>query len=248
MSDKKLEVVNPFNPPYEVWQTREPTTEERFAHAKIHGNPFAPLVNEKLLLTIKNHCDAAIYQVTNGVTGIEDHIDDYLDNDVNFSNLLSKMPSLVPSALSNYQESYDPSLAYEEVSSIIEDVGVLLPDGQYVFHGGVLPRVNGKLTTTRPLSTSLCPQVALREAEFCGKPINSKKLELVVLKVTKAKTKAYVYKTKGTEKGHEKEILFASGADITIKRCVTINRQYTFTRPDYTKITVPAFVIVGEIS
>ncbi|ATF52644.1 hypothetical protein [Morganella morganii] len=248
MTNGKLEIVNPFNPPYEVWQTREPTSDEISSHAKIHGNIFAPDVKVKLITTIKNHHEAAIYQLTKAVTNIEDHIDNYLDNDVNFSNLLSKMPSTTPSALSDYQEAYDPGLAYEEVSSIIKDVGVLLPDGQYVFHGGVLPRVNGQLKTTRPLSTSLCPQVALREAEFCGKPINSKKLELVVLKVTKPKTKAYVYKTKGTEKGHEKEILFASGADITMKGCIAIDRQYTFTKPDYTNITVPAFVIVGEIS
>lgn len=40
MRAKPLGIVNPFNPPYEVWETREPTQEERLYHYTKHGNFF----------------------------------------------------------------------------------------------------------------------------------------------------------------------------------------------------------------
>lgn len=249
MINNALNIIDPFSPPFEIWKYRDPTFEERMAHCNEHGNIHAPMQKVKLLKTISNHHEAAIYQVKQGATEIEHHIDSYLSNSADFKDWRSQMPSAIPKEISNYQLRYSTNKAYDDVSRIINNIGICLPDGQHVFHGGMLPHMHGYLTTTRPLSTSFCPQVALREAEHNFKAFHAGKIELVVLRVKKPSTKAYVFRINGTDKGHEKEILFSSGAKITLRGCYALGEYYKVLSPDLNHHkTIPAFVRIGEIS
>lgn len=243
-----LNIIDPFSPPCEIWEYRRPTHEEIMAHYDKHGNFQTPMQKVKLLKTISNHHEAATYQLKQGATEIELHIDNYLSKNKDFKNWRSFMPSPIPKEISNYQSKYNHNETYDDVSTIIKDSGIYLPDGQCVFHGGDLPYVNGKLTILRPLSTSFCPQVALREAEHNYKAFHAGKIEIVVLRVKNPKTKAYVFRITGTNMCHEKEILFASGANISVKDCKKINDSYTVSTPFNEHKEIPAFIITAEIS
>lgn len=98
-----------------------------------------------------------------------------------------------------------------------------LSDGQYLFHGGFIPiKIGETFTTIRPFSTSFCPQVALRNAEWAGKAYDAGEVNLIVLRTVNSQTKVFCFRINGTNKGHELEILFAAGAKITFRNKVKI--------------------------
>lgn len=97
-------------------------------------------------------------------------------------------------------------------------------------------------TTTRPLSTTLRPQVALREAEHRGKAYNAGELHLLVLRVMRCAAKAFVFRRSGTNLGHENEVFFASGLRLLLRSKELICSDYlasNFRLPDK---QIPALV------
>ncbi len=119
-----------------------------------------------------------------------------------------------------------------------------------LFHGGHWASDNPTITTSRPFSTSFCPQVALRNAEWKGKAYDAGRVDLMVVCVTQPKTKAYAYSREGNH-GNEKEVVFASGATLT-----RVRETYIADIP-VSKVTsgiqteekvVPAYVVEVEIS
>jgi hypothetical protein len=122
--------------------------------------------------------------------------------------------------------------------------------GQFLFHGGYWANDSSSFTTPRPFSTSFCPQVALRNAEWKGKAYDAGRVDLMVVRVTQPKTKAYAYSRNGNH-GNEKEVVFASGAQLT-----RVSETWVANIPEY-KMTsnsrsiekiVPAYVIEVDIS
>jgi len=215
-----LPLVDVFCPPYEKWEVRSPTIEE----ARASGN-FHQQIKVRLKATIANAIDAAIYMGGVGAdNGLSGFIDDALDNSVAYDIWRKAMPSKTPDALSRYQKFY-PRCDFAKVSAEINALGHVLSEGQYLFHGGLWTG-GGRLITDRPLSTSFCPQVALRNAEHSGKAYDAGRIDLLVLRAVCPMTRVFAYKRKGTNLGHENEVLFAEGARLTVVKNVVVNDGY----------------------
>ncbi len=99
-----LPIIDIFNPPLDIWETRKPTLEERLEHAKKNGNIFAPEVQVKLDTSIRNAVDAATYIGKNKADNtVGRFIEDHLDSCSNFKIWRKAMPTRIPKALKDYQ-------------------------------------------------------------------------------------------------------------------------------------------------
>lgn len=215
-----LPLVDTFILPYEKWKTRDQTFEEMQASGDFHR-----CIRVRLEATVANARDAAIYIGCVGADkGLGDFIDKALDNSAAYRGWRQAMPPKTPDPLSRYQKSY-PQCDFTQVSAEIDAMGQVLSEGQCLFHAGLWPG-GDKLTTERPLSTSFCPQVALRNADHRGKGYEAGRIDLFVLRATSPKTKVFAYKRKGTNLGHENEVVFAKGADLALVSTDVVNTEY----------------------
>ncbi|WP_155648081.1 hypothetical protein [Burkholderia cepacia] len=220
-----LPIVRPFNVPYEAWTTREATTEEMMASQQ--AGKFSMDVNVQLIARIASESDAARYMITQCVdNGLEGHIDRALREDSSFRQWLQAMPNATPFALETYQQAYPPD-DFHAVDLAINEHGVALSPGQLLFHGGTIAfPPDGALVTTRPFSSTLCPQVALRSAEWSGKAYEADQVNLYLLRVVSPNTKVFVFDPNGFDKGHEKEVLFASGTKLILRSRYAVREDY----------------------
>lgn len=208
-----LPLVNTFETPYELWEMRDQTLEEVMQSGNFHKR-----VKVKLEAKLDNHVDAAKHMLVKVVDcQLEDFIKDYLNQSSSYKKMRSEMPSQTPKSLSDYQRKFQ-SGTFEQVSVDIDNFGKKLSDGQYLFHGGLWPINVGKsFVTERPFSTSFCPQIALRNAEWAGKSYDAGEVNLFVLRAANTQTKTFCFRLNGTDKGHEAEVLFAAGAKMTLR-------------------------------
>lgn len=240
--------VNILETPYELWRTRRPTIAESVAYAKETGSHFMPDVKQERLAKLETHFEAASHMLQRSLDNVlERHIDQILDSSPEFNNMLRNMPKDIPSSIDDYKQKY-PACDLGQVSTDINDFGILLSEGQYLFHGGRCRlEVGDVLVTDRPLSTSFCPQVALRNAEWRGKAYDSGEVHLIVLRVKDPTTKTYVFNIE-SELGYEKEVLFSSGARVEIRSKTLIRNDYkTYNLYQQSK-QIPAYVIEADIS
>lgn len=168
---------------------------------------------------------------------IANHIEDELENGSEFQAWRAAMSAPSSQILDDYQNNYHKNINFATVNSDILKYGVLLPDSQILFHGGNWKGLPTAMTTCRPLSTTFCPQVAMREAENCGKAYKAGYIDLLYIKLDNPVTKAFVYAQSGTAQAHEKEVLFATGAKIKIGNRTRINRNYPTSEPNKTIIS-----------
>lgn len=236
-----LPLVDTFTPAYEAWETRPATVDEMIAN----GHPGDIKVG--LLARIADAHAAADYMAGVAVdNGLSNHIRSVLSESSAYKAWQSAMPSKTPTEISRYQKDYqkcDLSAASEE----IDKYGCPLNAGQCLFHGGLWLGGNS-LITSRPLSTSLCPQVALRNAEFRAKAYDAGRLDLFVLRVINPTTKAFVFKRKGTKLGHESEVLLASGACLTLKSESLIRSDYRSGKYNHPDKEIPIYVLDVDVS
>lgn len=185
---------------------------------------------------------AAAYMARVGMdNGLGSFIQTALDESTAYKAWQKAMPNKTPPETSRYQKDISKS-DMAAVSQEIDQNGYLLSTGQILFHGGLWP--SGKsLTTTRPLSTSMCPQIALRNAEFNAKAYDSARLDLFVLSVTDPKTRAFAFKRKGTTLGHESEVLLAAGAHLTLNSEKLIRSDYRVGKPGCRSKDIPVYVL-----
>ncbi|WET17017.1 hypothetical protein P2W49_11845 [Yersinia intermedia] len=214
-----LNVVNPFSQPLEIWSYRPATQQEGLASMANNGFPILN-VRDQLITVISDMPQAASYlSVKHLSKKVSDHITGALKSDLNFKNWRNAMPSKTPQNLINYQNSYPPAnlaLAASDVSQY----GVILPDEQILFHGGIWPLGQLEINTNRVFSTTFCPEIALNNAVHLGKAFCQGYIDLIVVKLKNVSTKAYVFNPSRGSKKHEKEVLFNSGATLKL-----INRQ-----------------------
>ncbi len=221
-----LPIVDVFGTPYEIWTYRNTTLDEGIQHLQEYGRPIFQ-VPSKLEKSISNAYEAAVHMALIGAdNALEHHINNALNASSNFKIWRQAMPKRTPIQLTNYQikHIFDNSVVQE-----INKIDCILSDGQFLFHGGRWKGENSigaEYKTSLPFSTSFCPQVALRNAEWGGKAYNDGVIDLLVLKVTQPYTRVFSYKIKGTDKGHEKEVLFSSGAKLKLISSKTIRCDY----------------------
>lgn len=221
-----LPIVDVFETPYEIWTYRNATLNEGIQHLQEYGYTIFQ-VPDKLEKSISNAYKAAVHMALVGAdNALEYHINNALNSSANFKIWRQTMPRRTPIQLTNYQRKYifDNSVVQE-----INKIDCILSDGQFLFHGGCWMGENfigAEYITSLPFSTSFCPQVALRNAEWGGKAYDAGVIDLLVLKVTQPYTRVFSYKIKGTDKGNEKEVLFSSGAKLKLIRSETIRCDY----------------------
>jgi hypothetical protein len=215
-----LPLVNPFATPYEAWSTRKLSRDETMERAMATGR-MTYEVDDQLLAIVSTAREAAVY-MGNGCADqrLENHIDRALASDPAFAVWRASMPSQTPHELSRYQRLY-PQFGTAKVEAAIEAHGVVLSEGQFLIHAGLWPDHNpATFVTDRPLSTTFSPLVALLNASHKSKAFYANRIDLMVLHVHQPRTKVFSFRTRGTDKGHEKETLFASGATLHL-----INRE-----------------------
>lgn len=242
-STSPLQIIDVFSPPYKKWSRVELSMEEQLAHLKTHGF-ISNEKNGKLLKTISSATEAAEHMAENlADTPLENFIDAALSNNLAMHKLRNKMPISTPKALIDYQSRY-PHYDHREVDQEINKYGTTLAEGQWLTHGGIWPSLFDEFITDRPLSTTFCPQIARRSAEWNGKAFDAGRIDFIVMRVTSPSTKAYLYSADG-DLGHEKEIVFATGAKLTMLSETFICDTSVFQK---TEKRVPAYVITATIS
>ncbi len=252
MHDAHLVPIDIFATPYEVWTIRDATADEMQDRINNQGLSLSEAfhVKDRLTTVVATPVDAARYMLqAQADNGLAFHIDNALRQSPAYRALQALMPAVVPVALDAYQGAFAEA-EFDAADDAIEAHGVTLADGQFLFHGGLWPSDRSTFTTSRPLSTSFCPQVALRNAEWRGKAYDAGRVDLMVLRVTQPRTKAYAFGRDG-ERGHEKEVVFASGAQLTQVRETYIGSlnvpQVTTNLRQVTR-GVPAYLLEVEIS
>jgi hypothetical protein len=246
-----LPLVNVFSQPYEVWSKRNATQDEMIDFYNANGY-FIPEVKDKLQEVIDSHFKAAEYIIKVGADNdLEYFIDEALDKSQNFKLMRNRMPKRTPKEIFNYQKKYH-NCNFIKVNQAINKYGDILHEGQYLFHGGLWPKNSRKFKTDRPLSISFCPEVALRNALLGGKAYDANEINLFVLKAINPSTKVFVMRVKGTNLGHEKEILFSSGALLTLRSKRLVKENYRVCKVingvNTVEKNVPAYVLEVDIS
>ena len=212
--------------------------------AIIVGAGHRSMVYSKLALT--NPELLKIVGVADPDNGLGNHINDALDNDSSYAVWRREMPSATPPNLKNYKSRY-PAYDAVQVDSEINVHGACLSPGQVLFHAGVWPG-GLSLVTDRPLSSSFCPQVALRNAEHRGKAYDANRIDLFVLRIAASATKAFAYKRKGLALGHENEVLFASGANLSLSSQNLARHDHPVGKAHCSEKRVPLYVLEIELS
>ncbi len=230
-------------PAYEVWETRPATLDEMIANGSSGDVKVAVIESIADAPAAARHI-ARVAQDN----GLSNHIQTALSKSPAYKAWLRAMPSTTPAQISRYQKEYEKS-DLSAVSKEIEQSGSFLSDGQCLFHGGLWPPCGSNIfVTTRPLSTSLCPQVALRNAEYKAKAYDAGRLDLFVLRAANLRTKAYVFKRKGTKLGHESEVLVATGACLTLKAATFIRSDYPAAKWGRPNKEIPIYALEAEFS
>ncbi|MFP1794474.1 hypothetical protein ACLEDN_00585 [Lonsdalea quercina] len=250
-----LPIVEQFSPRFEIWEQRDPTHDELmdFYHKNKHFS--SPKVNIKLIQYADNMHDAARLIIAGSASNnLGNHIDNNLTNSNEYKKWRELMPSRTPKTLAFYQKSYSRDMNFDDVDEEIISCGKLLTQKQQLVHGGNIfnnEPIGTILKMKRPLSTSLCPVVAQSNALWGGKAYEENALTLIVLNVINPQTKVFVFRHSGTNLGHEKEVLFASGATLTLRGRTEMGGYINVSKFSGTmchKKAVPRYVLKVDIS
>ncbi|ELO6156186.1 hypothetical protein QVL04_005187 [Escherichia coli] len=235
-----LPLINVFETPYEIWKN----------DGSSFNQGIEPALENRLVKSINNHFDAAEH-ILKAVMDIplQNHIDTYLRSSKPFKTWLTQMPSRTPKPLSDYKNKY-PNYNQNQVDEAINSIGVQPPEEQILFHGGLFDDF-GDYPTNKPLSASFCPQVALRNVEHFGKAYDRGQIDIFVLKVKSPSTNVFIYNPRN-KLGHEKEVLFASGANLKFIKRTLVRDNYKVVKVGSNTRTlekeVPVYVVEIEIS
>ena len=153
--------------------------------------------------------------------GLTFHIEDAIKQHPSW---LSYMPETTPKPIAEYQgDTYCCDL--KAVSEAIRLIGRPVMPGQYLFHGGKWPteyKHGAIFETTRPLSTTLCPNIAMGVPQWHGRAYRNNAIDLFVLRVSEPRAKGFFFNSKDIDTGHEKELVFEQGVKLTLTSCEDI--------------------------
>ena len=244
----QLPLIHVFEQPYKVWLRRETTVEERVEFIK-NKCPILLHINEELIKSISTHFNAAQHIIEVGTdNGLEGHVDQQLDKSTELRIWQQYMPTITPEALLDYKNNH-AEYHREKVDEAINKTGCILSEGQILFHGGCFNDL--EVSTNKPLSTTLCPQIALRNAEWCGKAYDCGRIDIYILTVSSPIINVFFFNIE-ENLGNEKEVLFASGVRLHVIRRTKIKDAHhvgkiTSTLQELEK-EVPVYIVECTIS
>lgn len=249
MNKVTLNKINFFDYVYVIHEYREPTKEEiKFAAD-----------NNILITYMYIGVECGIKKVIPSAFGAAKHMAEvHSDNELGnrLSNFLEtgdefkqwkiNIPKITPKELHKYQNIYVTSDLCAVNKEILENKTVLT-FGQELFHGGRWDGpVGGIKITTRPLSTTFCPQVALREADHGDKAYREERIDICVLKIMHDDIHAYAFGNEGNH-GNEKEVLLED--NLIIKKVSEekfCDKYHAYVPPNKEKY-IPVYVVVLEV-
>ena len=186
------------------------------------GYPVRTLPELVIVQCPKEHVISALNNFSTNI--LTTMIKEKLKNLDGYKGALSLMPNLSQvNGLKNYRQKHP----HHNRSNVLQELnlhGKYLASGQALFHGGTFPRkTDGKplqqFFTDRPLSTSLCAQVASVHSVY-----HSPKDIWLIRTAENSKVKAFVYSNDSRQThGHESEILIEQGVCITLLSCFQEN-------------------------
>ncbi|WP_428026026.1 hypothetical protein [Arcobacter sp.] len=176
-------------------------------------------------------------------------IENFLKKNSSINVWKQRAPKELSKNMATYQE-YNTDYDKDELNKEINEIGLIIPNGQYLFHGGLLNfDIGKKIVLDRPLATSLSPGEALFHAKIAGKAYGNEKIELLVLLVNDIKTSAMILFQDDALLLHELEVLFASGLILSVESKHTICKKFKVKNVDETdEKEVPVDIIMCEIS
>ena len=178
----ELQIINPFNGTLEGFNHVD---EPYKSIIEILSNKNTSLFNERVKSFLGNDSNVKIWKET-------------------FSNDLSKN-------LKNYQE-YNTDYNIDDLKNEIDTNGVIIPEGQYLFHGGFLNLSdNDERYLDRIFATSITPEEAFFHGTLGGRAYANKKIEILIILVKELKTKSLILFSDGAVLSHEYEVLFTTG-------------------------------------
>ena len=156
-------------------------------------------------VTIKNHIELAELAIKHNCI-VDDFVKSFLTASV-MKPWRVPMGGRVPPALSQYQKErgHQP-----DIDAAINAIGATLTEGQVLYRGGITQ--SG--VQTNALSTTFSPEIAINEAFYKGKANKFGILRIYVFTAFMPRTHVYVFRHHISRLGHEKEVLFASGATV----------------------------------
>lgn len=245
MMNKNLPLIDIFKDnPSIVTKTRMATPEEFAQSSKM-------LVPVEICMLQNYHQAILCAFKTLSTNQIETLVENILKENKEFKQWRSCMPSRIPDALSKYQKSYG-KCDFKTVDEEINNIGYKLSEGQQLIHGGLWRDLSAKIPTDRPLSTTFCPKVAITETFHCGKAYDNGRIDIIILTVVNPNTNVYIFNQGRSSLGHEREVLFASGATLTKKNEIQIEEKYLVHKYDKNlgelEKTVPVYIIEADIS
>ncbi|MEN4558948.1 hypothetical protein ABEG45_19480 [Pantoea agglomerans] len=231
LDKKKFKRIDPFSPPLVIWDEREPTNEE--ADNLLLKGEWKPFIQIKVKINsvLKSAQDAAkLIAANKDESRIDHHVINHLNKNNEYKKWRSAMPYPTPAPLIAYQEDYPPE-DLEAINSLISKHGMLIPEGQVLFHGGAWPlektgKMMGSLLTNRVFSTSFCPRVALNNGDWRGKAFDAGRIDIMVITIKKPNKKAFVFSLDEGANGHEMEVLFEKGVQLNLISSSTVNLNF----------------------
>jgi hypothetical protein len=135
----------------------------------------------------------------------------FLENDSNVKIWKETFSEDISENLKKYQE-YNTDYNIEELVHEIDANGMIIPDGQHLFHGGFLNLTdNEERYLDRVFATSITPEEAFFHAYLGGRAYDNEKIEILIILVKEPKIKSLILFSDGATLSHEYEVLFNSG-------------------------------------
>jgi len=202
-------LVDLFERPFQQTKLRDATYGERAAnlaagqHISIALSMEVPYGQE-----IRNSVDAAMWAATHhGSDALCNRLADRLSTSLGYKRLRSSMPKTTPAPIRDYRHRGASSRTAGFLDAVEKNASPLAP-GQVLFHGGAWEPLATPTQLQFPLSTSFCPEMALRNAAWAGKAWASGYVNLLHIRVTSHNVRGFVCSLRST-KGHENEVILA---------------------------------------
>lgn len=230
-----FQLVDVFEQPYKNLEWLDLSLDQKMNLFRNNHDPKSLTQKESRVVSIiNNHFDAAVHMIQKKAdNALESHVESALSKSEAFQAMIEAMPTQVPPSIEKYKNEY-PSYSLQDTLIDIERHGNNLHEGQILFHGGYFPYhqcTDEGFITERPLSTSFCPQIALRNAEWRGKAFDQGEIHLLVLRINSPSVKAFVFGLNG-ELGNEKEVLISSNVILRPNKVSMVKENYILCKVD----------------